>query len=66
MYQSAESDIVGLSSLLNQDTELLFVGEGANEIIANAFKLPVSDEAYKLAGVVSRKKQIAPTIIKAL
>ncbi len=57
---------VMLTDILNQNTELLFVGDNANKIIADAFRMPVSDESYILEGVVSRKKQLIPPIMESL
>ena len=55
-----------LTDILNQSTELLFVGDDADKIIADAFRLPVSDDSYILEGVVSRKKQLIPPIMESL
>ena len=55
-----------LTDILNQTTELLFVGDGAEKIIADAFRLPVSEDSYILEGVVSRKKQLIPPIMESL
>ena len=55
-----------LTDILNQTTELLFVGDGADKIIADAFRLPVSEDSYILEGVVSRKKQLIPPIMESL
>lgn len=55
-----------LTDILNQTTELLFVGDDADKIIADAFRLPVSEDSYILEGVVSRKKQLIPPIMESL
>lgn len=57
---------VMLTDILNQSTELLFVGNDADNIIANAFHLPLAEDSYILPGVVSRKKQLIPPIIESL
>ena len=56
---------VMLTDILNQTTELLFVGGEAGKIIADAFRLPVAEESYILEGVVSRKKQLIPPIMES-
>jgi manganese-dependent inorganic pyrophosphatase len=57
---------VMLTDILNQSTELLFVGDTADKIIADAFRLPVASDSYILEGVVSRKKQLIPPIMESL
>ncbi len=57
---------VMLTDILNQSTELLFVGDSADKIIADAFRMPVATDSYILEGVVSRKKQLIPPIMESL
>ncbi len=57
---------VMLTDILNESTELLFVGGEADKIIADAFRMPVAAESYVLEGVVSRKKQLIPPIMESL
>ncbi len=57
---------VMLTDILNQTTELLFVGDSADKIIADAFRMPVASDSYILEGVVSRKKQLIPPIMESL
>ncbi len=57
---------VMLTDILNQSTELLFVGDSADKIIADAFRMPVATDSYILDGVVSRKKQLIPPIMESL
>ena len=57
---------VMLTDILNESTELLFVGGEADKIIADAFRMPVAAESYILDGVVSRKKQLIPPIMESL
>ncbi len=66
----AQSDLnaiyVMLTDILNESTELLFVGGEADKIIADAFRMPVAADSYILDGVVSRKKQLIPPIMESL
>ncbi len=66
----ASSDLnavfVMLTDILEESTELLFVGGEADKIIADAFRMPVAAESYLLKGVVSRKKQLIPAIMESL
>lgn len=55
-----------LTNILNQETRLLCVGNGAVKMIANAFHVEPDDQSVLLPGVVSRKKQLIPTIMLAL
>ncbi len=57
---------VMLTDILNETTELLFVGDTADRIIADAFRMPVASDSYILTGVVSRKKQLIPPIMESL
>lgn len=55
-----------LTNILNQETRLLCVGNGAVKLIANAFHAEPDDQSVLLPGVVSRKKQLIPTIMLTL
>lgn len=54
-----------ITDILNQGSELLFVGHH-KELIGKAFKTETKDDSVYLPGVVSRKKQVIPNIINAL
>ena len=47
-------------------TELLMVGEGADEVIARAFDVEITDGIAVLPGVVSRKKQMIPVLMETI
>ncbi|MDO5519973.1 MAG: putative manganese-dependent inorganic diphosphatase [bacterium] len=56
-----------LTNIIEESTELLYIGEGAFGVVKNAFSL--GDEAASrvyLEGVVSRKKQLIPALVKTL
>lgn len=59
-----------LTNILTESTDVLCVGQGAEQLVASAFHLSDEDEEkdgiVSLPGVVSRKKQLAPQIIMAL
>lgn len=64
-----------LTNILTESTDLVCVGQGAEELIASAFHTVDGESELekldgngivKLPGVVSRKKQLAPQIIIAL
>ncbi|WP_458458717.1 putative manganese-dependent inorganic diphosphatase [Pseudobutyrivibrio sp.] len=63
---SLNAVFVMLTDILNETTELLFVGSDAGKIIADAFRMPVATDSYMLEGVVSRKKQLIPPIMESL
>ncbi|WP_251316866.1 putative manganese-dependent inorganic diphosphatase [Flintibacter muris] len=50
----------------NSSTELLMTGAGAEELIAKTFNTTVDNGVATLPGVVSRKKQLIPSLIKAI
>lgn len=56
-----------LTNIIEESTELLYVGEGAFDVVKDAFSLD-DDAASRvyLAGVVSRKKQLIPALVKTL
>ena len=63
-----------LTNILTESTDLICTGQGAEQLIANAFRVKDEDMEnvsgqtgiVKLPGVVSRKKQLAPQIMMAL
>lgn len=55
-----------LTDILNESTELLCSGHGARDSIINAFDLPEDTDRIILRGVVSRKKQLIPTLVASL
>ena len=57
---------VMLTNIVKEDTELLCFGERAQEVIREAFQLPGDMEDIVLKGLVSRKKQLIPSIMTVL
>lgn len=57
---------VMLTNIVKEDTELLCLGERAQEVIREAFQLPGDMEDIVLKGLVSRKKQLIPSIMTVL
>ena len=57
---------VMLTNIVKEDTELLCFGEKAREVILSAFQLPSDMEDIVLKGLVSRKKQLIPSIVTVL
>ena len=55
-----------LTDILKESTELLCSGIGAKSNIMSAFDLPEDTEKIILNGVVSRKKQLIPTLVASL
>ena len=61
-----------LTNILTESTELLCEGQGAEQLIAGAFRTyseegaGVKDHVVSLPGVVSRKKQLIPGIMLAV
>ena len=54
-----------LTDILDESSELLFAGEGAEAAVKAAFTSTETDRVY-LKGVVSRKKQIIPQLTEVL
>ncbi|NBI68917.1 putative manganese-dependent inorganic diphosphatase [Pseudoflavonifractor sp. 60] len=50
----------------HSSTELRMAGEGAQELVSKAFGVEIEQGVAVLPGVVSRKKQMIPTLINAI
>lgn len=55
-----------LTNILGESTELLFTGEGAEHLIEIAFYTKKEGVTFHLPGIVSRKKQLIPALMRAL
>lgn len=57
---------VMLTNILEENTYLICAGEGAEELVQNAYHVHEENGYYLLKGVVSRKKQLIPMFMSAL
>lgn len=55
-----------LTNIIEESTELLIQGEGAREVVENAFTFEQNTDRIYLEGVVSRKKQLIPALMASL
>lgn len=55
-----------LTNILDESSELLCIGQGAKDPIIEAYGISEDAEKLVLKGVVSRKKQLIPTLVGAL
>ena len=55
-----------LTNIITESSELLCCGLEAKEKILMAYDLPEDTDSIMLRGVVSRKKQLVPTLVGAL
>lgn len=55
-----------LTNILEESTELIFAGEGAKELVEEAFHVQAGADSAILPGVVSRKKQLIPSFMTAM
>ncbi len=55
-----------LTDILNESTELLCIGEGAERLVREAFGVTPENGSVVLPGIVSRKKQVIPTLLNTL
>ncbi len=55
-----------LTNILDESTELISYGEGAPQLIQDAFGIDISKDACVLKGIVSRKKQLIPAMMNVL
>ncbi len=54
-----------LTNIIDRSTELLYYGDGSEEMVRTAFHKEPSDGSFFLEGVVSRKKQLIPGLMEA-
>lgn len=54
-----------LTDIIKESTELLFYGDGSEEMARIAFQMEPSEGTFHLKGVVSRKKQLIPAMMEA-
>ena len=66
--EKSRSDIIFymLTSIRDQSTDLIFEGEGADELVETAFGVRPEKGRAVLPGVVSRKKQLVPPLREAI
>lgn len=55
-----------LTDILNESTELICMGKGADEAVEKAFYKQKINDGFRLRGVVSRKKQLIPELLDAM
>lgn len=55
-----------LTNILEESTQLLYYGDGSEDLIQNTFEMNNAQEGIKLEGVVSRKKQLIPALMLTL
>lgn len=55
-----------LTSILDESTDLLFDGNGAEQLAETAFRGEISKQSTYLPGIVSRKKQLIPALMIAM
>lgn len=55
-----------LTNILDESTTLLFDGSAGREIVTQAFGQPVSGNAVRIPGMLSRKKQLIPAVMQAI
>ena len=55
-----------LTNIIDEETELLFWGDKADELINEAFGVDTENNSCRLAGIISRKKQLIPAFMTAL
>lgn len=66
MRRDIDMLFIMLTNILDESTELLFYGEGSKEAAETAMKISADDNSLRLAGVVSRKKQLIPALMAIL
>ena len=54
-----------LTNILTESTELIYYGQDSEQLISVAFHTKPENGAFFLPGIVSRKKQLIPAVMKA-
>ena len=57
---------VMLTDIIEEKTELLYVGRGAKDLVHTAFRQECGEHSVVLPGVVSRKKQMVTPLLSAM
>lgn len=67
-YEEHETDMIFfmLTNIIEESTELLYIGNEATELIERAFHVKQVNGTYQLNKVVSRKKQLIPALMGAM
>lgn len=55
-----------LTNIIEESTELLYEGNGAQDVVKDAFRIREDKDKIILKGVVSRKKQLIPALMSSL
>ncbi len=55
-----------LTSVVEQSTDVIYAGENAEAVLRRAFNIEPVNGVFTLEGVVSRKKQFIPAVIRAI
>lgn len=55
-----------LTDIMEESTELVYEGNGAKDVVADAFHKQEAGDSVLLKGVVSRKKQLIPALMVSL
>lgn len=55
-----------LTNILEESTELLYIGDNAGQIIEEAFGVVPDENSVMIKGMVSRKKQLIPALMAAI
>ncbi len=55
-----------LTNIIGESSEVIFMGDKAEVILENGFGVMAVDGSVTLPGVVSRKKQLLPTIVETM
>ena len=55
-----------LTNIITESTEVIYVGNGAESLIEEAFNIKTENNSLMLKGVVSRKKQFIPALIETI
>ncbi|MFT4008104.1 MAG: putative manganese-dependent inorganic diphosphatase [Lacrimispora sp.] len=63
---SADMLFFMLTDVIQESTELLFVGENAKAVVERAFGAEAEEASLTMKNIVSRKKQVIPQLITAM
>ena len=65
-HSSIDMAFIMLTNIIEEYTDLVFIGDDARVIVAQAFDTETDEHSAMLPGVLSRKKQLLPNLMTAI
>ena len=66
MYHYKQLCHLSMTDILEESSRVIFEGHDAGRILADAFEREENENGILLEGIISRKKQLIPTLMNAM